>query len=301
MKTDEYLKQILDQESLTNESDEIKAIWKERENVEKILTSHFSESNPTIRYGGSKAKDTMIRSSYDLDIACYFDRDDTKAGETLEEIYNNVQKALESEYLVVRKTSALRLESKSGNTKGIYFHIDVVPGRFIEEGTKCNDVFIHQTTGDKTRLKTNLQTHIEFIRDSGCRDAIKLVKFWKKRNGLQIRTFILELLTVEVLKNCDKTNLESCLKEFWTKMKDEIDDIKVYDPANESGNDLSLFFDAGIKAMISSVATSTLSFVENDQWESIFGQTEELDKGAKVAAVSVIKSQNPEFRPYSSD
>jgi tRNA nucleotidyltransferase (CCA-adding enzyme) len=162
MDTTEYLIQILKQESLTNESAEIKAIWKERENVERILLGQFNESKPTIRYGGSKAKGTMIRSNYDLDITCYFDRDDNKAGTTLEEIFNNVQKALETEYFVVRKTSALRLESKSASTKGIYFHIDVVPGRFIDEEKVSDDVFLHQTMGEKVRLKTNLQKHIDW-------------------------------------------------------------------------------------------------------------------------------------------
>ena len=299
MTTNEYLKEILKKESLTNDSDEIKTIWKERENVEQLLLEYFTKSNPTIRYGGSKAKGTMIRSNYDLDIICYFDRDDTDAGETLEEIYNNVEKALQIDYNVVRKTSALRLESKSGINKGVYFHIDVVPGRFIEKDTESYDVFIHRSSGDKERLKTNIHTHIEFIRDSGLQNTIKLIKLWKKRYGLQIRTFILELLCVEILNECDKNSISNCLEEFWTKLKDNIGDIQIIDPANEYGNDLSFLFDENVKAALSNSAQSTLTFVENDQWENIFGQVGKMQDTEKAAAISVIKTANPLFRPYS--
>ena len=55
------------------------------------------------------AKGTMNREAYDLDIICYFAHDDTSAGKTLEEIYNNVSEALKGNYIVEPKGSAVRL------------------------------------------------------------------------------------------------------------------------------------------------------------------------------------------------
>ena len=50
------------------------------------------------------------------------------------------------------------------------FHIDVVPGRFTDE-TKA-DAYLYQCGGDKKRLKTNLDVHLDHVRDSGVTDAI---------------------------------------------------------------------------------------------------------------------------------
>ena len=70
-------------------------------------------------------RSTLIREYYDLDAICYFPHDDTAAGETLEDIYNNVEKALSTTYYVDRKTSALRLKSRDPQSFAKDFHIDV--------------------------------------------------------------------------------------------------------------------------------------------------------------------------------
>src|SRR5439155_621676 len=97
MNNNEYLQAVLREQTLAPESDELKALQKQREKVEKLLRDHFADCSPTIRYGGSKAKGTMIKAAYDLDVICYFPHDDTAAGETLEDIYENTRKALEAD------------------------------------------------------------------------------------------------------------------------------------------------------------------------------------------------------------
>ena len=87
MNDNQYLEAILGQQALTPESEELKALQQHRSDVEDILRKHFSQSSPTIRYGGSFAKGTMNKEAYDLDIIGYFPHHDTTAGETLEEIY----------------------------------------------------------------------------------------------------------------------------------------------------------------------------------------------------------------------
>lgn len=83
-----------------------------------------------------------------------------------------------------------------GSQAPVDFHIDVVPGRFIEGTT---DVFLNVAYGDKQRMQTNLKTHINHIKDSGCVEIIRLVKLWAHRNNIKIKTFILELFVVKVL------------------------------------------------------------------------------------------------------
>ena len=111
MTANEYLYDVLVSQALTDDSDEVKALQKHRVDVEKLLRDEFKDSALTIRYAGSKAKGTMNRESYDLDIISYSASGDTTVGETLQEIYNNTEKALGKKYLVERKGSALRLKS----------------------------------------------------------------------------------------------------------------------------------------------------------------------------------------------
>jgi histidinol-phosphate/aromatic aminotransferase/cobyric acid decarboxylase-like protein len=55
-----------------------------------------------------------------------------------------------------------------------------------------------------------------------------------------IRSFVLELVVIEVLKSSgSKNNFEMCLTTLWEKLRDDMDSIIVEDPANPSGNDLS--------------------------------------------------------------
>ena len=111
MTADEYLHDVLDSQALGDDSDEVKALQKHRADVEKLLRDNFKDSALTIRYAGSKAKGTMNRESYDLDIISYFASGDNTAGETLQDIYENTEKALGKKYSVEPKGSALRLKS----------------------------------------------------------------------------------------------------------------------------------------------------------------------------------------------
>src|SRR2546428_13535865 len=133
MTTNDFLAKVLAAQTLSDDSEELKTLQERRAEVEKVLRDHFEDCSPTIRYGGSKAKGTMIKEAYDLDIICYFPHEDTSAGETLEDIYHNVRKALEAEYWVEQKPSALRLRDRDPQNFKVDFHIDVVPGRYTDD------------------------------------------------------------------------------------------------------------------------------------------------------------------------
>src|ERR1700756_5913851 len=191
MTADEYLREVLDSQALGDESAEVKALQKHRADVEKLIRDNFKDTALPLRYAGSKAKGTMNKESYDLDIISYVSSCDNTAGETLEEIYNNHKKVLAKKYCLEPKGSALRLKGCSPDNFGVDFHIDVVPGQFTDETQ--TDAYLYQSGGDKKRLKTNLDIHLDHVRYSGLIDAIRLAKLWKVRNDLPIRTFVLEL------------------------------------------------------------------------------------------------------------
>ena len=124
MTTNEYLKKILQTQTLNEGSDELPVLQEQRAEVEKRIRSAFEKSTPTVRYGGSKAKGTMIREAYDLDIIAYFANNDTSAGETLEALpgseYNpfledGTRPADEAAGLALAATTALESEEGEFN------------------------------------------------------------------------------------------------------------------------------------------------------------------------------------------
>lgn len=291
MTDNEYLAKKLDEQSLKEGSAELKDLDSRATEVEEILEKAFPDSNPAIRIGGSRAKGTMIKEYYDLDLTCYFPHDDDDASGTLKDIYEQTEKALQNDYQIERKASALRLRGKTGDLTGLDFHVDVVPGRFIDGDD--GDVFIYQHAAEKDRLRTNLEKHIEHVKDSGVVDAIKLMKLWSRRRALGVKTFVLELLVIDLLAKRKSASLSAQLTHVWQKFRDESTSLSVKDPTNEN-NDLSKILNDVVKAQLSTAAGATLSLIEASGWESVFGRLEDSDDAggkqqklqAAVAAVS---------------
>ena len=282
MTPNEYLAKVLSIQTLASDSPALKDLQERRVEVEEHLCEHFGDSSPTLRYGGSKAKGTMIKESYDLDVVCYFSHDDTAGGETLEDIYNSVREALDEKYLVQLKSSALRLRDASAMTHGADFHIDVVPGRFSDE--KEADTFLYISSGEKKRLKTNLDVHIAHVKESGVTGAIRLMKLWKVRARVSVRNFILELAVIKLLSSKKAVALATQLEHIWTELRDNIDDLTVEDPANPTGNDLSDLLNAA-KYELSTAARHTLDLIERSGWEAVYGPVEEEDHSKNMAAL----------------
>lgn len=298
MTDNEYLRRILENETLDEDGSEMKALRDRRSEVETLLRSHFSKSTASIRWGGSKAKGTMIASSYDGDMTSYFPHDEVEAGSTLREIFDAVEALLGTEYTVQRKASALRILNS-----GEDLHFDIVPGRYTDD-TKT-DVFLARTTGEKDRLKTNLQVHIDHIRDSGVLDEIRLIKLWKVRYGLVgVKTFILELLVVKLLSEKKNLGTSKRLEHVLTELRDRADILAVEDPANPSGNDLKPLLDEA-RWQLQSVAKTTLGQLENDGWEAVFGplpsddDDDEGKRNARKAALgAAVSSVRRPTRPW---
>lgn len=292
----EYLNSVLANRKFDSNDQELKDLRAKRDEVETLLRSSFSSCTPSIRYAGSYAKNTMIRESYDLDIVCYFDHEDAAAGSSLKEIYENVRAALATKYLVQPKTSALRLEEGNGDKK--YTHVDVVPGRFTDDSR--SDAFIFQNGAEKNRLKTNIDTHVSHIRDSGLTDAICLAKLWRERSGFSVKTFILELLVVDVLSGLKKKPIDVQLIHFWEMLQDSIDSLTVEDPANPEGNDLSQVF-ASQKPVLQYAAETTLRTLEANGWESVFheenGGLSDAERAALISSIPQRRQQGS--RPWS--
>ena len=296
MTADEYLSEVLASQALGDDSEELKALQTHRSDVEKLIRDNFKNTALTIRYAGSKAKGTMNKESYDLDIVSYVASGDNTAGETLENIYENHKKALGKKYIVEPKGSALRIKGCDPVNLGVDFHIDVVPGRFTDD-TKT-DAYLYQSGGDKTRLKTNLDVHLDHVRNSGVIDAIRIAKLWRVRNGLPVRTFVLELAVIKLLKDQKTKCLSAQMEHFWTELRDNSANLCIEDPANPNGNDLSKCLDDNLKSQLASAAKRTLEQIKSSDWEVVFGNVQKQEKAARIEILRSAAAVATPSRPW---
>ena len=266
---EKLLQKILLSQDLTPEQE--RTLQSHKTEVTNFLRSEFG-NDPIIKYAGSHEKGTMIRENYDLDIVCYFPNTDTRS---LKEIREDVSSHLKSKYLIEEKASAERISDLKGVSVPSGYHIDVVPGRFIE-GT--NDVFLHVAHGEKERIQTNLKTHINHIANSGCVPIIRLVKVWANRNRLSIKTFILELFVVEILSGSqNKSNLRESFLKVMEAMKDKFGNVQLVDPAN-TNNIVSQSINSSDKIMVNSAGEKAFNLLNRSEkisdWENIFGEAQ---------------------------
>lgn len=263
----------------------MKALRSARADIQTLIEESFSDCSPTIRYGGSKMKNTMNLEDYDLDIINYYPRTDTRAGRTIKEIYHNVAAALRVKYRVEERTTALRVKDADRDLK-----IDVVPGRFIDD-TKTF-AYVHQKDGPKPYLQTYLDRHIEFVRDSGCTEEIRLAKLWRPCVGIKVRTFPLELAVIKVLSGSPLRDLDDRMAYLFTELRDRIATIVIEDPAN-SGNDLSSCLDGATRSALAFGARTTLNTVAQNGWPPVFRavmDAKPTDRDA-VHRTSVIRNE----------
>jgi len=281
MTNNEYLGSLLEGQKISEEEKDL--LTEHRNEVEGVLREAFG-SEPIIKFAGSKAKHTMIKENYDLDIVCYFPSTNNN---TLKDLHDSVQSVLSKKYHIFPKASAVRILNLENNISNGEYHIDVVPGCFIDETN--HDAFLHVVYGDRERIKTNIKTHIEYISESGCRDLIKLTKLWVCRNKLPFKTFVLELFVVNTLSDfAEKDNYEVAFKEVLQKLSEQIDTINLTDPAN-SNNIVTQTMSDTEKLVIKGQAVSDLEKINKINNLETFGdifRDENIDEALSIDAES---------------
>lgn len=297
MKPSEYLTQLLKDQTITKDSSEAKELQAHRADVEAVIMAAFDEDKPKIRYAGSYSKGTMIRDSYDLDIACYFPE---SKDDSLPEIRQQVQNALSEKYYITPKASALRIEGIKDEPEQMDYHIDVVPGRFVDDTE--TDAFLHIAYGEKERMKTNLDKHIEFVTNSGRQDVLKLAKLWNSRNQIRAKSFVLDIFIIESLKGYTGTDLENTFKKALQEIADRFETAEIVDPAN-TGNVVSKVMTDPEKQNVASRAKDVLKAIEDaedatDAWKTAFLDTETKAASSYSSPVSAPTPISAPLKPW---
>ncbi len=215
----EYLVNVLDKQKL--QDSQLISMQQAREDIERKLKQYIGWS-PRFYYGGSYGKRTMIKASYDLDIAAYFPMDD---GRSIRDIYNLVHQALlNSGFFVYPKTVALNIPYSNYG-----FYIDVVPARARD--LECRDATLYKN-GQDSYMKTSLKVHIESVRPY--REIIKLMKLWKVQHGISCKTFVIEQLVRRAIGNQLTTDYSEAMGRVLEFIATNIKTVRLVDPANSN-------------------------------------------------------------------
>jgi hypothetical protein len=251
MTSQDYLQNLLVAQNLLPA--ELNVLRDLRERVEARVSQ--LQGGPRFYYGGSYGKKAMIRERYDLDIVVYWPHD---CDYTIKGIYDAVGSQLQQEWYAHEKTVCWEMNFNGG------FHIDVVPGRALDPNYFAANLY---RTDRGTTLKTSLKTHIDTVKDSGRRDAIRLLKLWRERKKVPFKkSFLLELLTIEGCKGCSYTDLPQQVSAALRYIRNNIVTARVIDPAN-SNNLLSDDIPDADKHRIQSMAQAALDAA---YWEQVF-------------------------------
>jgi predicted nucleotidyltransferase len=230
---DMYLKSIIDKYAPISSSSYTHPLFKLKEE----LRSWAAASYVAILDSGSNAKGTAISLSSDIDIlvslksGCY----ENKGG--LKGIYNCLYELLNGKYKNTRKQNvSVRVVLPTLTLLGHDYKVDVTPAR-LQLGSKVDHSLYLAKTG--TWTKTNIQRHINDIKNSGRANEIRLLKIWRELNRLEFTSIYLEYLVLNVLTG-KPFGLDHLSTNFLFMLngiaKDTVNPLfwKIIDPANSS-------------------------------------------------------------------
>ncbi|MDA1283140.1 MAG: nucleotidyltransferase [Chloroflexi bacterium] len=225
-----------------------------RDQIQQILMGGWKTGDPRFYYGGSYAKRTMIRESFDLDLVVYFP---PSTQYSVKDFYQAVEKRLRADGRTVnRHNVALRLPYKGG------FHVDVVPGKAVDRSYKFANLYSAERD---TTKRTSIKVHIDQVRGSGHQDVIKLMKLWRLKHNVAIGSFPLEIAVIRALKGFRKDTLADRTYVVLEFLRDQFATARLVDPAN-SNNIVSDEIPRGTKLAIQSAARKSC---DQQYWKEI--------------------------------
>jgi hypothetical protein len=156
------------------------------------------------------------------------------------------------------KNVACRLPFEGG------FHIDVVPGRALDGTFRYANLYRSETGRP---LQTSIKVHIDAVRKSGRRELIRLLKLWRARHNVPIRSFVLEQLAIAGASGTSLTDLEPQLNAALAYIRDQIGAAQITDPAN-TNNNLADTMSGQEKAATKAAAVAAIAA---RTWGDVFG------------------------------
>jgi len=178
-----------------------------------------------IQLSGSRAKSTAIKGKSDLDI--FVSINDNNNSNTLKEYYDSLYNYLKAKNIQIRK------QNVSVGLKYYGCDIDVTPAKKVNSSSyqRYND---HNLWSNKhqQRMLTNIQKHIDMVKNSGIRKEIMLLKIWRENHKLDFPSIYIEQVSIDALANHNSYNLADNFLFMLKYLAENILDKRVVDPSN---------------------------------------------------------------------
>ena len=243
MTVDQYLQGILDREavdaSFTSPVRSVQA--KVQPTIKGWAGQHLRSVSPS----GSFAKGTANKNGTDIDL--FISLAET-TNEPMRDIYNKLFNTMKSAGFSPKK------QNVSINVTVNGYDVDLVPGR--QQNFLTEDHSLYRRRAD-TWTKTNVSTHINHVRFSGCVSEIRILKLWRNQKGLDFPSFYLELSVMQALSGSLGTLPERVMTSF-RYIRDNFSNARVVDPAN-TANVVSDDLTSAEKASVKAAAVSALA------------------------------------------
>ena len=198
-----------------------------------------------VSYSGSSAKGTAIAGIADVDLFISL-KPETPG--ILSDIYNNL-----ANYAGFQQYNPRRQNVSVGITYSGH-QIDLVPGRKQSGNTTDHSLYRSKA---RTWTQTNIDKHINTVRNSGRLDEIRALKIWRALHGLDFPSFYLEMTVINALSGKRSAGIASNVVSVLQYLQDDFTTATVIDPAN-SNNKLSDDLTAAEKKFISEKAAAHL-------------------------------------------
>jgi len=198
--------------------------------VANIIREWATQYLLEIKLSGSYVKGTAVAGSADADIFISLNQS-VLCGRTptLETLYNSL-----ATYFRV-KGYTVKLQNVSLGVEHAGIHVDLVPA--VKHPGNTNDHSLYRRKKNSW-TKTNIDKHIDHVKNSGRATEIRAAKIWRNLHNLDISSFYLELVVLEALKGKSLTAVADNFLSVLDYLKTTFVFATIIDPAN-SANKIS--------------------------------------------------------------
>lgn len=171
-------------------------------------------------FSGSISKGTGINIGTDADI---FISISSNTPGTLFDLYNTLYNAVFQTGYSARKQNV----SIGATVNG--YKIDLVPGRRQSQYGNNHSLYKSKTN---SWTQTNINTHINHVKNSNRVEEIKLAKIWRQLHNLDFPSFYLEMAVIDALRHSRVGDTDSNFLKVLEFFRDKLPNIRYIDPAN---------------------------------------------------------------------
>jgi len=222
MDDEEFLQTVLI--DLEPPQSQVESLLRLRDNIRSCIFDNI-DGKKSMFMAGSFKKKTMIKRHYDLDMFIIWAPEFIKL-EDIEDLFYMVKDALNTKWKRIdKKRVGWRIPYENE------FHVDIIPS--IEDRYNSSFSYLYNCF-QNTMLRTSMQVHIEQIAKNDRRDVIKLLKLWKYRQDVPIKTFLLEIMTHLACYNITRESLSDQVEAVLGFIVGNITNREFYDPANRN-------------------------------------------------------------------